>query len=341
MLGLHIFSSVPKWFFSESVAEPLTHHAVLTDVGMIQTTSLEEDLRATVDRLDDFFPPSEELVDRLASRLQSSGCRAVLCDIAPLGIVAARRAGIPSILLESFTWDFIYEGYLDEWPQLEPHVAWMSEVFSSADLRIQCRPVCRRVPEAATVTPVARAPQHPADVTRRRLQIPANTVMVLVTMGGIPWCYRWLDRLVTHHHAYFVVPGSGERTHREGHLLTMPHRSGLYHPDLVAAADVVVAKLGYSTVAEVHNGDAKLIYVPRARFPESPTLGRWAERHLGAIRLPEGHFESGDWLTDLEGVVGHHSRKSRTPPGGANDAAKLVASVLQSERQLHKKSTPE
>ena len=45
---------------------------------------------------------------------------------------------------------------------------------------------------------------------------------------------------------------------REKNVILLPANTDLYHPDLVHAADAVVAKLGYSTVAETYSAGVPL-----------------------------------------------------------------------------------
>jgi hypothetical protein len=112
-LCYEVFTTVPEWFFSESLTAPFTYHEMVTDVGLVQPDALTEDVQATVGRLDELLSPVDSLLDQIAFRLQQLACRVVLCDISPLGLAAADRIGLPSVLIESFTWDWIYRAYLD------------------------------------------------------------------------------------------------------------------------------------------------------------------------------------------------------------------------------------
>ncbi len=90
------------------------YHEVLTDIGLVQTTSMEENLPETIRQLEGLLPYRPALVRALAQQVREAACEMVLCDVAPLGIAVAREAGLPSVLEENFTWDWIYEGYLDQ-----------------------------------------------------------------------------------------------------------------------------------------------------------------------------------------------------------------------------------
>ncbi|NOQ45685.1 MAG: hypothetical protein GQ559_03285, partial [Desulfobulbaceae bacterium] len=126
-----IVTTVPQWFFAESISVPFTCHVVSTDIGLVQENAMREDLPATLRALAGLYPLDDTLVSRVAAIF--SGCSLVLCDIAPLGIAAADRAGIPSVLVENFTWDWIYQGYVQDWPGLQVHIDYLQQLYSKSD----------------------------------------------------------------------------------------------------------------------------------------------------------------------------------------------------------------
>ena len=62
--------------------------------------------------------------------------------ISPLGIVSANRAGIPVLLLENFTWDWIYEPFSRKYPRFTEISAAMKRIFESASIHGQYLPAC-------------------------------------------------------------------------------------------------------------------------------------------------------------------------------------------------------
>jgi len=89
-----IYTSVPQWFFEDSLSGSFTYHFLVTDVGLVQETPMQADLSSTVEQLDVMLPFDPATVDRLAEEVLGNQCRLILCDIAPLGIVVAQTAGI-------------------------------------------------------------------------------------------------------------------------------------------------------------------------------------------------------------------------------------------------------
>jgi hypothetical protein len=323
-LHFEVFTEVPNWFFSESLPDCFSYHRFASDVGLVQSSPLVEDLEATGELLDRNRCDDPAMVGKLTSELRTRGCRFVMADISPLGLAAAANAGIPSILVENFTWDWIYLNYPGGPSRLRHHGRTMAEIFASADLRIQTEPVCEPLPMAARVGPVARSPRLGKETVRAILGVPADEPMIVVSMGGVPWDYGDFAEFDHMDGAWIVVPGGSEGVaHRRGRLLMLPFHSDCYHPDLVAASDLVVSKLGYSTVAEAYLGGTALAYVGRPRFPESPILARWVEEHMVAAEIGEDTLRDGAWLAAANKLLEAPRRKPEESNGAAR-AAELV-----------------
>jgi UDP:flavonoid glycosyltransferase YjiC (YdhE family) len=315
-----LFTTVPAWFFQDSGVSPITLHPVLTDVGLVQTSSLEEDPAATVPALEDFLPFAEDRVAELATTVQAAGCRLLVADISPLGLAVAARAGIPGVLVESFTWDWIYQSYLESEPGLAPFLPLLRQSFDSAAVRIQTDPCCHPLVDSTRVGPVSRRFRTEPGETRRRLDIADDRPLALLTMGGVVWEYEFLDLLERHPETVFVVPGGSERWTSRENLVLLPHHNPLYHPDLVAAADVVIGKLGYSTLAEAYRAGTSLVFVRRPHFPESPILAEFAQRHLPCREISAEEFRTGAWLDELPRLLA----ADHPPPVVANGADEIA-----------------
>ncbi len=326
-----VFTGVPKWFFDDSLNREVGHHPGTVDFGLVQATALEEDLAATVAELEGRIPFPESQVAELADRLAALGAELVVCDIAPLGLAAARRAELPSLLVENFTWDWIYGRYAEKVPALRPFADYLAGIFAAAGRHVQAEPFCRRTAAAVSVPPMSRRPRRGRAATRADLGVPADEPMALVTMGGIEWDYHAIvDRLAADSsRRWLVVPGGSREPRRRGRLVLLPHRSRFFHPDLVHAADAVIGKLGYSTLAEVHAAGVPFGYVPRADFPESPELEAWVRRRLVHRRIEPASFTSGRWLDEVEPLLAL-PREIRSEPvsDGADEAAGVVLEML-------------
>ncbi|GAB4530701.1 MAG: hypothetical protein Kow0063_09080 [Anaerolineae bacterium] len=342
-IHFEIFTQVPPWFFQDSLAGPFGYHSLLTDIGLAQRTSLREDLPETLRRLDRFLPFDTTQIREIASQVRQLGCQLLVCDIAPMGVAVARQAGIPSVLVENFTWDWIYEGYAAHAPELRRHIAYLSEWFEAADYHVQTVPVCRPGPADLTTSPVSRKIRSSPGQIRRQLGLPEQAKVVMITMGGIPWRYEFLEQLSHQNGVYFVIAGAeqkplashphpsnaGSPVTRGGldRLVLLPHRSRFFHPDLVNACDVVIGKAGYSTVAEVYYAGVPFGYVGRARFRETDALAAFIEQQMHGLPITEEQFQNGDWLASLAHLLAQPRTRPETPHG-ADQIASFICELL-------------
>ncbi len=324
----HIYTHVPEWFFAESGLHRYGYHPLQTDIGLAQLDAMHEDLEETLRRLGQFLPFPDELLAGLAREVNAFGCQIVLCDIAPLGIAVAERAGVPSALLENFTWDWIYRNYLAEQPAFGEYITQLRAMFSRATYHIQTSPACVPDPSALQVNPASRPLVTGRQAARKALRLPASMPAVLVTMGGMGSSALDLARMKSFRDAVFIIPGGSSQAHWEGNLLLLPHHHGIYHPDLVNACDCVIGKLGYSTFAECHTSGTAYGFIPRESFAESRPLADFALKFMNARSISEQEYLSGAWLETIPGLLAQPKNPS-TEENGAAQAARFLLSVLK------------
>lgn len=319
-----LFTTVPRWFFDESVPPVFTHHEVECDVGFRQHSALRVDLERTVAALERQLPLDEALVAELAERITESGCGAVLCDIAALGIAVAERAGLPSVLVESFTWPFLYRPYLDRAPSLAEACRVLDGWTARATRRLQATPACEPDPTLEAVAPISREPTRDRAVARAALDLPSEGPVVVVTMGGYAEEMPFLRALEALDSITFVVTGAAG-SGRRGNLVLFDNRTPLYMPDLLRAADAVVAKLGYGTLAESWREGLPFARVTRAGFPEMPALEAFADREVPGFTVSGQRFADGAWIDRLPELLA----MPRAPhgPGGAEAVADVLLEV--------------
>lgn len=321
---LRVYTQTPEWFFRDSVGKT-DYRTLRTDIGLVQLSPLQEDVTATIEELSAFMPFRPSEVYGLAAAIADQDL--VVCDIAPLGLRVAATAGVPSVLLENFTWDWVYRAYVDLHPRLAPFIDDLEAINRMAGLRIQAEPVCHRVPGAVSVGPIARSPRENRAAVRGRLGVDSGVPLVLVSMGGVPAEYPFLPSLRHREDCVLLIPGAATERRREGAVLMLPARSEFHHPDLVNACDALVCKAGYSTLAEAYQSGVPLAWFPRERFPESPVLGAFIERNMAEIRLNASDWETGRWIDRLPELLALERRPSREVTGSSEVARLLLQRI--------------
>lgn len=318
----HLFTTVAESLFSS--LSGITYHPELVDVGLVQSSALTVDIPATCRQLDRLLPyPADRLAD-LAQHC--AGCSIILCDIAPLGIAVGKVAGIPSVLLENFTWDWIYHDYCPDYPALQRHSRFLADLFQKADHRIQTEPLCRHAPRDLRCGPIFRRLRLPADTVRARLKV-GDKRLILLTLGGIPQDLPELRRLADQPELFFVIAGQPRTELVAANCLLLRRDTDLHHPDLIRAADLVVCKAGYSTIAECCQAGARVIVIGRDEYPESPPLQRYLRDTLAGVSISTGQYERGDWLPHARELLAR-PRPAPADDNGADRVAAFLAGLL-------------
>ena len=318
-----IVTTAPEWFFRDSLpGQAFEYRSLNVDVGLVQHDSLRADLPATLAAVDGVVPPANQLVERATALLGDCNADVVLADIAPVGLIAGQAAGVPTVLVENFTWDWIYEPFVAEHVEFVPLIEAAAHAYAGADVHIQTPPVCFPRARAIQVGPIARGTRLGAVATRECLGAPADLPLALVSMGGVEWTFD-VGRALAATPAHFVLIGQQSDAVLPDNVTALPHRSRYHHPDLLAAADVMVGKLGYSTVAEAMAQGCPFAYVERTGFAEYDVLTRYVEAHVPTRRLSEGAFRRGEFGAAVRDLA----TRPRTEPVRAHGGAQ-VADIL-------------
>lgn len=329
-IRFEIFTKVPSWFFQDSLSGPFTYHSLLTDIGLMQKTPLREDLGKTLQCLNDFLPFDHSQISSLGQLINRLKCELIICDIAPMGILVAREADIPSVLVENFTWDWIYQKYKSYGVEISKHIEYLRSLFDAADHHIQTEPVCCYRMADLTTLPVSRKVRTPAREIRKRLRLPCDRKVVMITMGGIPEHYSFLKELANQREVHFVIPGGSQSMEIRDNLVLLPHHSDFFHPDLINACDAVVGKLGYGTLAEVYHTGVPFGYISRPSFRESEILAAYVEREMIGVAIEETEFQAGSWISHLQDLLAL-PRIQRSGPNGAEQVARFIHTLLNGE----------
>jgi hypothetical protein len=335
---VHIRTAAPRWLFDLTVRGPFAFHALDTDPGVVQHDSLSLDAAETVRRATAYAAALPELAVAESGVLRSLDPAFVVADIPPLGLEAARLAGVPATALGNFTWDWIYRDY----PGGDAAADAIGEAYRRAGRALRL-PLAGGFDTFSTVTDlpfIARHARHaPAD-TRARLGLPEGR-LALVSFGGYGVAGIDLDALSrTPGWSLLVsasVPFGPDRVPlaqaaARGSLFPLDepamYAKGLRYEDVVAAVDVVVTKPGYGIISECLANDTALVYTDRGHFIEYDVLVREMPTHVRCAYLPQSDVLRGDWGPALDAVLAAPRPPAPLGTNGASVAADWILAHL-------------
>ncbi len=345
-LPVVVRTGAKRWIFDLTLRAPVEFQQVECDTGVVQIDSLRLDEAATIRRAAAFYADFDAKVAAERDLLRSLRPALVVGDVPPLAFAAARAAGIPSIAVANFTWDWIYEDY-------EP------ERFGAVDLVRQVRDACGQAdlflrlpmwggfemapPEATRDLPLVarRSTRHP-DETRKALGLPLDRKLVLLSFGG----HGLRDVSPRAFDAFggeFVAVLTGhlemsDAARRSDRGVVEFDEQALYgagwrYEDLVAAVDVVATKPGYGIIAECAAHQTSLLYTSRGNFIEYEVLVQEMPRYVRSQYIPQEALFAGEWLPYLEELLGQ-DHPEPADVSGAAVAAELILERMGVSRRV-------
>jgi hypothetical protein len=330
-LRIVVRTSAARWLFERTVRVPFDFQQAECDTGAVQLDSLRLDAAETIRRAARFYETFDARAEDDAEILRVANTALVAADACPLACAAAARAGVPSIVISNFTWDWIYEEYreyLPAAPQLLPAIraayataaeAWRLPMHGG----FEAFAVVRDLPF------VARHATHTPEHTRTLLGLPKTGRLALSSFGGYgidgfdPAHLDCLDDfgvVLTGRDARGAAAPSAVHFIDESRI----YDQGLRYEDLVRAVDVVVTKPGYGIIAECLANDTALLYTNRGRFREYDVLVAAMPRFVRAGFIEMDALLAGRWKDSLQALMDRPAPPERPATDGATIAARWI-----------------
>ena len=335
-------TSAPRWLFDLTVKGKVTYSTLECDTGVVQIDALTLDEADTIRRAASFH---SDMVTRAASEtrvLRELGAGLIVGDIPPLAFAVGASAGIPSIGLGNFTWDWIYADYprVRLAPSLLPTIR---GAYAKASMALRL-PMSGGFESFSNVKDIPFIARHAA-LTRedvcKRLKLPSDKPIVLVSFGGLG--LTGLDtEALGRFKKYTVVtaanvPLSRARKdalalERKGGFLSVNEEAmydaGVRYEDLVGAAEIVVTKPGYGIIAECIANDSAILYTSRGHFPEYDVLVEEMPKYLRSAFISQDDLFAGRWEPQLDKLRAQAKPKKKPETNGADVAADILLKAL-------------
>jgi hypothetical protein len=336
-LAIVVRTSVSRRLLDRTIRVPVTLLDGFCDTGVVQVDSLRLDSAATIARADEFYRTLDARATVEADLLRRHDARLVVSDAPPLACAAAALAGVPSVVLANFTWDWIYSGYsreLESAPELIPTIqqayraaeaAWrlpMHGGFETFDRIIDIPFIARR----------GRADLTPEKI-RRTLALPDALPLALVSFGGFGLSGLPLDKLDCLDEFTVVIAEQASEIASLPSSIVGIDEEKLYvnhlgYEDLVRAMDVVITKPGYGIIADCLAGGTAMLYTSRGRFLEYDVLVREMPRFLRCAFIDQEDLLAGRWRDALRRVMA----MPRAPEVASTNGAQIAVEMIRQSK---------
>ncbi|KAK9097576.1 hypothetical protein Sjap_023073 [Stephania japonica] len=178
---VHVVTGAPDFVFtSEIQSSKLFIRKVLLDCGAVQTDALTVDRLASLEKYSQTaVAPRASILATEVEWLNSIKADLVISDVVPVACRAAADAGIRSVCVTNFSWDFIYAEYVMAAGYHHRSIVWqIAEDYSHCEFLIRLPGYCP-MPAFRDVFDVPL-------VVRRELGIGEDVKLVIFNFGGQP-----------------------------------------------------------------------------------------------------------------------------------------------------------
>lgn len=286
------------------------------------------DLVATLKACQRLRQRAPEIVSQELKYISRNKVGLIIGDIPPLCFAIAKRAGIRSVAITNFTWDFIYRDYIKQQPDFLPLIADMKQSYCQATLALMLPFSCELdvFPRREKIPWIARLSALTRDEAREKFALPRSAVIVLLSFGGLGLKQLRWEELTKPSDYYFVATGTARR--EDGNLRIVPetHRS---YADLIRAADVIVTKPGYGIVADAIAHRVPVLYTDRGEFAEHPKLVEALKECATAEFIPQADLFAGNLAPSLCRILNRARNNSHVALNGAPVAADMILSLME------------
>jgi L-arabinokinase len=334
-------TSAPRWLFDLTVKGKVTFGTLECDTGVVQVDALTLDEADTIRRASAFH---SDLVTRAASEtriLRELGAGIIVGDIPPLAFAVGASAGIPSIGLGNFTWDWIYADYprVRLAPSLLPTIRGAYAKASMA-LRLPMSGGFESFSNVKDIPFIARHSSRTREEVAKLLKLPTDKPIVLASFGGYGLSGLDTETLSKFKKYTVIMASTGMSrarketplTEKKGSFISINEEAmydaGIRYEDLVMAAEVVVTKPGYGIVSEAIANDAALLYTSRGHFPEYDVILEEMPKYLRTASISHDDLFAGKWETHLDKLRAQPKVKKKPETNGADAAAEILLKAL-------------
>ncbi len=322
-------TKVPPWFFANRLTIPWELSQAEQDIGCVQGGPLAIDVSATWAEHMRFHKDWETKVRDEARAIQSAAPNLVLSDISHLAIEAGATAKRRTVGLCNLSWDRVLEPFLE--PGMPEQIKTLQQIersYGMAELLIRPAPgvPMKAFPKIVDIGPIGRPTSPNRLALRESIGAPPEERVVLIAFGGVPLDLLPFEKLEQLAGYRFIVGGPVPED-----LLRIRSHSSVPLPFniLLASADLIVTKPGYSTIVEAVAHHRPVVYIRRYNFADEVYLVEYLHRYGQAAELSVEDFTAGRWEETLNAIWAIPQSKDMPPPAtGATEAAEILAKYL-------------
>ncbi|KAJ1422513.1 Ribosomal protein S5 domain 2-type fold, subgroup [Sesbania bispinosa] len=281
---VHVVTGAPDFVFTSEIQSPrLFIRKVLLDCGAVQADALTVDRLASLEKYSETaVKPRASILAKETEWLHSIKADLVVSDVVPVACRAAADAGIRSVCVTNFSWDFIYAEYVMAAGLHHRSIVWqIAEDYSHCEFLIRLPGYCpmpafRDIIDVPLV--VRRLHKSPKEV-RKELGVADDVKLVILNFGGQPSGWKLKEDFLPSGWVCLVC-GASDNDDLPPNFIKLAKDA--YTPDLIAASDCMLGQ---------------------DYFNEEPFLRNMLEYYQCGVEMIRRDLLTGHWRPYLERAI--------------------------------------
>lgn len=323
---VHVVTGAPEFVFTSEISSSnLSIRKVLLDCGAVQADALTVDRLASLEKYSQTaVVPRASILSTEVEWLKSIKADLVISDVVPVACRAAADAGIPSVCVTNFSWDFIYAEYVMEAGYHHRSTVWqIAEDYSHCLFLLRLPGYCPMPAfrDVIDVPLVVRKARRSREEVRKELGVSDDTKLVIFNFGGQQASWTLKEESLPPGWICLVCAASPKQVFPPNFKRLA---ADVYTPDLIAACDCMLGKIGYGTVSEALAYKIPFVFVRRDYFNEEPFLRNMLEYYQCGVEMIRRDLLTGHWIPYLERALKLNPCYDLPINGG-----EVAASILQ------------
>ncbi|KAK9052761.1 hypothetical protein SSX86_029391 [Deinandra increscens subsp. villosa] len=322
---VHVVTGAPDFVFTTEIQSPrLFLRKLVLDCGAVQADALTVDRLASLEKYSETaVAPRASILATEVKWLNSIKADLVVSDVVAVACRAAADAGIRSVCVTNFSWDFIYAEYVMAAGYHHRSIVWqIAEDYSHCEFLIRLPGYCPMPAfrDVIDVPLVVRRLHKSRKEVRSEMGISEDVKLVILNFGGQPAGWKLKEEYLPP--GWLCLVCGAPEQELPPNFIKLPKDT--YTPDVMAASDCMLGKIGYGTVSEALAYKLPFVFVRRDYFNEEPFLRNMLEYYQGGVEMIRRDLLTGHWRPYLE-------RATSLKPsydGGVN-GGQVAARILQ------------
>lgn len=288
--------------------------------------AFDVDVEESIKQCRHVYKNRNQLLELEMAFLSNHGFDAVLSNICPFSLAAARKMGLASIAMCSLNWAQVLAAIPVLFETCGRYIEFLEGIYRDCDLFLAPEPHVQTAPSCnlRTIAPIARSGKKQKCEILRVVQASQKANLVVVSSGGMdgfPFPIEFPELAGI----FWILP---DKLYQPGpDRLSYSDLGHMAYIDIIASADVLVMKPGYGLIVEAVANGVRIASVERNHWVDVASLHQWAQENGEITILKTTDFKTGRWTEKLQILLNTPAPPAKTFTG-AQDAAQMIKQAL-------------